>query len=181
MMQPTPHELSDTSLIFGKALEIIKGYYDHSAETPVIPYMTPDAVRKQIDLTIATEGTDVTTLFQQLDTIMRLSPKTSSKGFFNLLIGGKIMPVVAADMIASALNNTMHTYKSAGVHILIEQETIKYFLSKVGFDHGDGIFVPGGSLGNLAALIIARGEKYANIKQEGMYSLPRLTTYVSDQ
>lgn len=48
-----------------------------------------------------------------------------------------------AEMLAAVLNNTMHTYKAAGIHILIEKEVLNYLLQKVGFKQGDGIFAPG--------------------------------------
>ncbi|MEI6773552.1 MAG: hypothetical protein WCL18_01675 [bacterium] len=59
------------------------------------------------------------------------------------MVGGEILPAVMAEMLSAVLNNTMHTYKSAGIHILIEQEVIRFLLKKVGYKNGDGIFGPG--------------------------------------
>jgi len=78
------------------------------------------------------------------------------------------LPAVMAEMMTAVLNNTMHTYKSAGIHILIEKEVIKFLLKKVGYKDGDGIFSPGGSLTNMIALVIARNAKYASIKKSGI-------------
>jgi glutamate/tyrosine decarboxylase-like PLP-dependent enzyme len=86
---------------------------------------------------------DIDQLFDEMEKIALNSPKTNSKGFFNLLVGGEIVPAVMAEMMTAVLNNTMHTYKSAGIHILIEQEVIKFFLKKIGYKKGDGIFAPG--------------------------------------
>ena len=86
---------------------------------------------------------DINQLFGEMEKIALNSPKTNSKGFFNLLVGGEILPAVMAEMMTAVLNNTMHTYKSAGIHILIEQEVIKFLLKKVGYKKGDGIFAPG--------------------------------------
>lgn len=108
------------------------------------------------------------------------SPKTNSKGFFNLLVGGEILPAVMAEILTAVLNNTMHTYKSAGIHILIEQEVIKFLLQKVGYKNGDGIFSPGGSLTNMIALVIARNEKISSIKSSGIRG-KKLVGYTSDQ
>ena len=70
-------------------------------------------------------------LFNEMQKIVLASPKTSSKGFFNLLFGGQIMPAVMAEMLTAVLNNTMHTYKSAGIHILIENEVIDFMNKKI--------------------------------------------------
>jgi glutamate/tyrosine decarboxylase-like PLP-dependent enzyme len=115
-----------------------------------------------------------------LEKIALHSPKTNSKGFFNLLVGGEVLPAVMAEMLTAVLNNTMHTYKSAGIHILIEQEVIKFLLQKVGYTNGDGIFAPGGSLTNLIALVLARNEKYSCIKKSGIRG-KKLVGYTSDQ
>ena len=83
---------------------------------------------------------NIDALFQEIEKIALNSPKTNSKGFFNLLVGGEIFPAVMAEMLTAVLNTTMHTYKSAGIHILIEQEVIRFLLKKVGYRKGDGIF-----------------------------------------
>jgi hypothetical protein len=41
------------------------------------------------------------------------------------------MPAVIAEMLTAVLNNTMHTYKSAGIHILLEKEVISYLSKKI--------------------------------------------------
>lgn len=115
-----------------------------------------------------------------MEKIVLNSPKTNSKGFFNLLVGGEIFPAVMAEMLTAVVNNTMHTYKSAGIHILIEQEVIKFLLKAVGYKNGDGIFGPGWSLTNMIALVIARNKKYSSIKQLGIGG-KKLVGYTSDQ
>lgn len=105
--------------------------------------MAPQDLAKQVDLTIKNEGSSIKKLFSQLEKIALLSPRTGSKGFFNLLYGGKILPAVMAEIISSVLNNTMHTFKSGGIHILIEQYVIDFFLTKVGYKNGDGTLTPG--------------------------------------
>lgn len=85
-----------------------------------------------------------------------------------------------AEMMTAVLNNTMHTYKSAGIHILIEQEIIKFLVKKIGYKNGDGIFAPGGSLTNMIALVLARNVKYSSIKKSGIAG-KKLVGYTSDQ
>ncbi len=90
------------------------------------------------------------------------------------------MPAVMAEMLTAVLNNTMHTFKSAGIHILIEKEVIRFLLKKVGYKNGDGIFGPGGSLTNMISLVLARNAKYSSIRNAGIRG-KRLVGYTSDQ
>lgn len=161
-------------------MDIIKKYYDHSKKYPVLRYKSPQQLKKEINLTISKKWTQLDSLFDDMEKIALNSPKTNSKGFFNLLVGGEILPAVMAEILTAVLNNTMHTYKSAGIHILIEQEVIKFLLQKVGYKNGDGIFSPGGSLTNMIALVIARNEKISSIKSSGIRG-KKLVGYTSDQ
>ncbi len=163
-----------------KTMDIIKKYYTHSEKYPVLKYKSPQQLKKEINLTIPKKWTPVDSLFNEMEKIALNSPKTNSKGFFNLLVGGEIMPAVMAEILTAVLNNTMHTYKSAGIHILIEQEVIKFLLKKVGYKKGDGIFAPGWSLTNMIALVLARNETYTSIKQSWIEG-KKLVGYTSDQ
>ncbi|MCX6824297.1 MAG: pyridoxal-dependent decarboxylase [candidate division SR1 bacterium] len=172
--------MKNIKTMLDKTVNIINTYYDHSEKNPVLKYKSPATLKKEINLKISQKGTPVNALFNELEKIALNSPKTNSKGFFNLLVGGEILPAVMAEMLAAVLNNTMHTYKSAGIHILIEQEVIKFFLKKIGYKNGDGIFGPGGSLTNMIALVLARNEKISSIKKLGIAG-KKLVGYTSDQ
>lgn len=172
--------MENTDEILDKTIKIIKKYYDHSKKNPVLKHTSPETLKKNIKLTINEKGMKIDELFNEIEKIALNSPKTNSKWFFNLLVGGEILPAVMAEMLTAVLNNTMHTYKSAGIHILIEQEVIKFFLKKVGYKKGDGIFAPGWSLTNMIALVLARNSKYASIKDTGIRG-KKLVGYTSDQ
>ncbi|MFZ2150792.1 MAG: aminotransferase class V-fold PLP-dependent enzyme [Candidatus Absconditicoccaceae bacterium] len=172
--------MENADKLLNRLTGIIKKYYDHSQKVPVLKYKSPKAISKEIDIKIKKDGTSIDNLFFELEKIVLNSPKTSSKGFFNLLFGGKFMPAVIAEMLTAVLNNTMHTYKSAGIHILLEKEIVSYLGNKIGYKNGDGIFVPGASIANLVAMIIARNTKNKNIKNKGL-SNQRLIAYSSDQ
>ncbi len=172
--------MKDTDKMLERTMDIIKKYYEHSEKYPVLKYTTPKTLKKNIKLTINYQGMKIDQLFGEIEKIALNSPKTNSKGFFNLLVGGEILPAVMAEILTAVLNNTMHTYKSAGIHILIEQEVINFLLKKVGYKKGDGIFAPGWSLTNMIALVLARNEKYSSIKNSGIRG-KKLVGYTSDQ
>lgn len=172
--------MEKTDEMLDKTVDIIKKYYKHSQKHPVLKYTSPENFKKKIKLNIAKDGMKISELFNEIEKIALNSPKTNSKWFFNLLVGGEILPAVMTEMLTAVLNNTMHTYKSAGIHILIEQEVIKFLLKKVGYKKGDGIFGPGWSLTNMIALVLARNQKYSSIKKSGIRG-KKLVGYTSDQ
>jgi sulfinoalanine decarboxylase len=48
------------------------------------------------------------------------------------------------------------TFKAAGAQVLDENAVLAHMCKHAGFDAGEGLFVPGGSLANVAALLLAR-------------------------
>jgi len=85
----------------------------------------------------------------------------------------------AADMLTSVLNSSMYTYKIAGPHALIEREVTRHMVGRLGWDGGEGIFTPGGSMSNLTALILARNEASPGVRETGESG--RLTLYTSSE
>lgn len=64
---------------------------------------------------------------------------------------------------------------------LIEQAVLKKAMSIFGYPEGsDGIFSPGGSISNMYGVILARYDKFPNVKEDGMASLPRLALFTSE-
>jgi len=172
--------MKDTDKMLNRTMDIIKKFYEHSEKYPVLKHKTPEEHRRDINLTISKKWMGIDKIFDEMEKVVLASPKTNSKGFFNLLIWGEVLPAVMAEMLTAVLNNTMHTYKSAGIHILIENEVVDFMLKKVWFKNGDGVFTPWGSLSNTAAMIVARNVKEVTIVQDGI-SNKHFTVYASDQ
>lgn len=170
----------DTDKILQRTMDIIKKYYEHSEKYPVLKYKSPEQHKKDINLGIPKKWMGIDKLFDEMEKIVLASPKTSSKWFFNLLFWGQILPAVMAEMLTAVLNNTMHTYKSAGIHILIENEVVNFMNKKIWYKNWDGVFTPWWSLSNTVAMIIARNEKGKSIINTWVYD-KKLTAYSSDQ
>jgi len=172
--------MENADKLLNKLTWVIKKYYDHSQKVPVLKYKSPQTISKEIDIKIKKDWIQIDELFSQLEKIALNSPKTSSKWFFNLLFWGKIMPAVMAEMLTAVLNNTMHTYKSAWIHILLEKEVISYLSKKIWYTDWDWIFVPWASIANLVAMIIARNAKNKQIRNKWI-SNQKMIAYSSDQ
>ncbi len=159
---------------------IAQKFIEEEKERPALEYLAPGDLQAEIDLSIPESGGTMEAVMEQLRTVVMHTPRTAGKRFFNQLFGGRIMPATAADMLVALLNNSMYTYKVAGIQVLIEQEVAGKMCELIGYADGEGIFCPGGSLSNLAAMIIARNERQAAIRNQGLDGA-RYTAYTSDQ
>ena len=163
-----------------KTWELIRDHLELEAREGIAHYRSADDLLTEIDLSIGEAGIDDEALFENLGEVMKRSPRTGSNRFFNQLFGGRDAPAVAGDLLATILNNSMYTYKAAGVHALIERELIDRMCRFVGFENGEGVFAPGGSMSNLQAMIVARNEVIENSIDDG-FDGRRACVYVSEE
>ena len=68
---------------------------------------------------------------------------------------------LAADVVTSALNPSVDTWDQSVGATAMECRLVEWTCERVGFVAGDGIFTPGGTLSNLQAMVLARGEALA--------------------
>ena len=86
-----------------------------------------------------------------------------------------------AQFLVAATNTSMFTYEMAPVFSLMEGEVLGKMRELIGWQSGDGIFAPGGSISNLYGLLLARFKKFPNIKNEGILNLPQMVLFCSEQ
>ncbi|MGL4854466.1 MAG: pyridoxal phosphate-dependent decarboxylase family protein [Lentisphaeria bacterium] len=168
-----------TNSLFQKYTKLFEDVLLAEKLAPNTPYSSPDEMLKSIDITINTQGSNVDEILALLKSVAEKSTKTSSHTFFNQLFGGRIDIATVADMLATLLNISMYTYKVGTINVLIEKEVTQRMCQLANFPNGEGIFTPGGSLSNMAAMIMARNEANHNIKDHGI-SRP-MTAYTSCQ
>lgn len=157
--------------------ELADTYLTNLEDAETVPYVSPERLQQQIDVSIPQRGVSTDALFRKMEEIMQTAPASGSPLFLNQLFGGNNIPAAAAEMLTAVMNNSMYTFKAAGPHILIEQEVIRKVCESVGYRDGDGIFVPGGSLANLVGLLLARNSKEPGYRDNGMRN--QHTAYVS--
>lgn len=138
------------------------------ADTPVRPTLDPARAIGDLGLAIPHAGLPIEETLDKLRSVVLATPVTSGKGFYNQLFGGREPVAVLAEMLTAISNTSMYTYKAAGVQVLVEQILLDKMASLAGLTGGDGLFAPGGSMSNLAAMIIARNERVAGTREQGL-------------
>lgn len=164
-------------------LELFSRLAQHLLETeesnPVAKRLKPESAFDEPEFSLNQNPIDDSNLVDKLKKIIDLTPKTSSKKFFNQLFGGRNSKAFLGDLLAVMLNNSMYTYKAGGIQVALEHEIFKSSLKLAGMpESGDGIMVPGGSMANFMALLIARDRADKNRKNTGHGKT--LTAYTSE-
>ncbi len=109
---------------------------------------------------------------QLLHQVMQATPSTTSRRFFNQLFGGRDPIALLGEVASMMTNSPMHTFKASGVQVLLEHAVLRRMGAKAGMPDGDGIFAPGGSLSNLAAMIMARNHALGDSREHGLPGTP---------
>jgi len=139
------------------------------AAHPVAERIDADKLYQTLDLSLNDEAMIDSDLKNNLEEIIRATPKTATNLFFNQLFGGRQSKAVLGDLLAVLLNNSMYTYKVAGPQVGIEQEIIRKSCDLIGYGElSNGTIPTGGSMSNYMALVMARDAKDPEAREEGV-------------
>lgn len=173
--QPAAPEMA-----LSRAFEIASEILEAERAVPVKPTPDPSAAMSQLALGIPTRGLGQDGALAALRRVMLATPTSAGTGFFNQLFGGREPVALAAEMLKAVVNTSMYTYKAAGVQVLVERVLLEKMGAMSGMSGGDGLFTPGGSMSNMAAMIVARNEMVEGARERGVGSGP-YGVYVSEE
>ena len=140
-------------------------------EIPVRETICPEELSEGLNLMIPDQPQELSDIIDHLEQIMVKTPTTSSRRFFNQLFSGRDPAGLAGDLFAAFGNQSIYTYKVAAPIVLIEEILIQKMGALAGFSNDGGrcggIFTPGGSLSNLAAMLCARDQLNPKWRDQG--------------
>ena len=142
---------------------------EEEKNNPVAKPIPTTELFNALDLDLNTDGILDDELKANLASIIKSTPKTASKSFFNQLFGGRMGKATLGDLLSVMLNNSMYTYKVAGPQVGIEKIVLKNIAKLAGYPKdSDGTLAPGGSMTNMMAMLMARDLKNTNIRANGI-------------
>ncbi|XP_064907685.1 acidic amino acid decarboxylase GADL1 isoform X3 [Columba livia] len=147
----------------------------------VCEWRAPETLKQILDLEMRDTGESHQKLLQLCQDVIQYSVKTSHPRFFNQLYAGIDYYSLVARFITEALNPSVYTYEVSPVFLLVEEAVIKKMIEFIGWEEGDGIFNPGGSVSNMYAMNLARYKFCPEIKEKGLSGLPRLVLFTSEE
>ncbi|XP_075407742.1 cysteine sulfinic acid decarboxylase isoform X1 [Tenrec ecaudatus] len=152
-----------------------------SASEKVCEWKEPEELRQLLDLELRSQGESREQILERCRTVIRYSVKTCHPRFFNQLFSGLDPHSLAGRIITEALNTSQYTYEIAPVFVLMEEGVLEKLRALVGWNSGDGVFCPGGSISNMYAMNLARYQRYPECKQKGLRALPPLALFTSKE
>nr|MBS0037081.1 hypothetical protein [Saprospiraceae bacterium] len=164
---------------FGKVKKEIYG--SSCGKRAVVDFKTPGELRKIMKLAVEERGVNEKQFLQLIDDYLQYSVRTGNKQFFNQLFSGFNLPAFIGELLTTLTNTSMYTYEVAPVASVIEKEMIALMNSYVPFSNGDGIFLTGGSNGNLLAMFSARNRVFPEGRFEGYDRTQKLVAFVNEQ
>ncbi|MGB0777941.1 MAG: pyridoxal phosphate-dependent decarboxylase family protein [Flavobacteriaceae bacterium] len=149
--------------------ELVEVLLKDEVENPVAERIDADKLYQTLDLSLNEQPMIDSDLKNNLEEIIKATPKTATNLFFNQLFGGRQSKAILGDLLAVMLNNSMYTYKVAGPQVGIEQEIIRKSCDLIGYgSKSNGTFPTGGSMSNYMALVMARDAKDPEAREEGV-------------
>lgn len=147
---------------------------------PVAPFIASEDLFETLDISLQETPLLEEEFVIALKDLVAKTPKTATHAFFNQLFGGRNEKAVLGDLLSVLLNNSMYTYKAAGVQIGVEKVIIEKVNSLIGWGATrGGAIAAGGSMTNFMAMLMARDYKNAAIRKKGVTQ--KMTVYTSSE
>ncbi len=175
------HELSS------RVTQLVTEYFSGVSTLPVFPETSGGKTIGKIGASLPLESEPLEQLLNDCRTIIANSRHNGHPRFFGYVASPSTAPGAFADLIASALNPNLTSWRSGPAGTEIERTVISWLASLIGYDGADrpahGLLTSGGSMANLTALLMAHRTKSApDVASTGLWnSAAPMTIYASDQ
>ncbi|CAH1397765.1 unnamed protein product [Nezara viridula] len=175
---------ADTSVRFLTRVQQIVLEHAEQAErrdSKVSRWVDPERLQKILDLQFNDQPASMEQLMDCISDTLRYSVNIAHPYFLNQLYSTVDRVGLAGQWVTDTLNASVYTYEVAPVFTLMEEMVLAKMRQIVGWSSGDGIFSPGGSIANGYAINLARFHKFPQVKSKGLYGLPRLVMFTSEE
>lgn len=164
--------------VFGRIKDLLAEYENPNLKIKNHP--TPDKLREKFDIELSDEKS-LEELLNYFVKYIDYSVKTSGRQFHNQLFAGYSAPALAAEFVTSAINSSNYTYEVSPLGTLMELELLRKLASYIGFKKYSGTFLTGGSNANMISMIVARQDKFPEVKKKGVSRIGELCIFVSEE
>ena len=166
-----------------RLLDVINTYLaeSRSADTPVTEFLSPEELRARLKLELTEQGCRLEDLYGFVEDYLKHSVHTGHRQYFNQLWSGFTMPGFLGEVITALTNTSMYTHEVAPVATLLEKALIRKMGRLAGFRNPEGLFLTGGSNGNLQAMLLARHRMKPEVKDLGASGEGGLAAFVSEE
>lgn len=163
---------------------LVADYFARVAELPVFPATDAAQVAERLRTPLPVEGEPLERLIEDCRAVVSASRHNGHPRFFGYVASPSTPAGAFADLIASALNANVTSWRSAPAATEIERTVVRWLGSLVGYgEDARGLLTSGGSMANLNALLIAHRVKAGGeASRRGLWGAGApATVYSSDQ
>lgn len=159
----------------------IEQYFQEVESAPfdeVVKVADSNQIKKLRNINIPNQGREVQEVMEEMmQDVYDYRARVDHPRFFGFIPGPASLSSWVGDVMTSAYNLHTASWMVSSAASFIEKELIKWLSEKVGYDtnKSSGLFVSGGSMANLTALVAARDKKLS------FETLHLGTAYVSEQ
>lgn len=156
------------------ALDWVLEYFDHGSAPPVYPTVSAAELSTLVAEGLPQDAQSLTAVLEQFAALAALGRNNGHPRMFGYVQSSGSFAGVAADFLASALNQNVTSWRSAPSATAVEHQVIDWMKAMSGFaPTGGGILLSGGSMANFAGLAVAlRANTDIDINQLGVGALP---------
>ncbi|MEK6283456.1 MAG: aminotransferase class V-fold PLP-dependent enzyme [Acidobacteriota bacterium] len=169
-----------------KVTKLVTDYCEHVSDYPVFPPTAAGKTFESLNKDLALEGEPLDKLLTDLQVIIQNSRHNGHPRFFGYVASPANPAGVFADLVASALNANVTSWRSGPAATEVERAVVRWLGSLVGFsNNASGVLTSGGSMANFIALFVAHRTKSAaggSLGRKGLWiSGAPMTIYASEE
>ncbi len=156
------------------AIDWVLRYFTEQADLPVYPTVSAGELAAAVAGALPLEPQVPASVMAQFQRVADHSRHNGHPRMFGYVQSSASFAGVVGDLLASALNQNVTSWRSAPSATTLEHVTIEWLKEMVGFGaEGTGVLLSGGSFANFAGLAVAlRAGTDADLNQHGVGALP---------
>jgi glutamate/tyrosine decarboxylase-like PLP-dependent enzyme len=178
---------SDLRELSSQVSQLVTEYFSEVSSLPVFPETWGGKTIEKIGTSPPIEGDSLDQLLNDCRIIFENSRHNGHPRFFGYVASPATPPGAYADLLASALNANVTSWRSGPAATEIERTVVDWLASLIGYSDENqpahGLLTSGGSMANLTALLIAhRAKSNTDVGLTGLWNIAApMTAYASDQ
>jgi aromatic-L-amino-acid/L-tryptophan decarboxylase len=156
------------------ATDWVLEYFTAQSSLPVYPTVSARQLSSQLSGALPIDPQDMANVMADVRRIADFGRHNGHPRMFGYVQSSASFAGVIGDLLASAMNQNVTSWRSAPAATTIEHQVVEWLKQLVGFRSGGvGLLLSGGSMANFAGLAVAlRASTAVDLNQHGVAALP---------